>query len=125
MRFLADENIDRRLVAQLREFGHVVVQTAESHAGLGDAAVLRLAFDSDAALITEDKGFGELVLARNLPCRGLVLLRLNELTRTEAVQLAAATIDALSERLLGHVTVIQPAVVRSRPLSRDDAVGGP
>ena len=116
MRLLADENIDRLLVFQLRKQGHDTLYAVEDLAGLDDSSLLARAYDFGAVLITEDKGFGELVVGRRLPCRGLVLLRLNELSRKEAIAAAARAIERLGVRLIGFATVVQPGVVRSRRL---------
>ena len=83
MRLYADENIDRLLVELLRERGHTVTSAVERGPGLEDETVLKTAFQGDAILLTEDKGFGELVTVRGQPCKGVVLLRLNALPRRD------------------------------------------
>lgn len=75
MRFLADENIDQRVVAILRAAGHDVLEVREGHGGSGDEAVLALARRTRRVLLTRDKDFGELVIRRDLRCAGLVLVR--------------------------------------------------
>lgn len=117
MRLYADENIDRLLIGLLRDRGHTVISAAERGPGLDDGSILKAAFQADAVLLTEDKGFGELIALRDLPCKGIVLLRLNELPRRDAVAAAAAAIEKLQEKLEGHVTVVQPGVIRSRAIA--------
>ena len=61
MKLLADESIDRQIVEHLRLDGHHVSYIAEMEPGIPDDAVLNLANDEEALLITADKDFGELV----------------------------------------------------------------
>jgi predicted nuclease of predicted toxin-antitoxin system len=117
MRLYADENIDRLLVELLRERGHTVISAAERGPGLEDDAVLTASFQSDAVLLTEDKGFGELVTLRGKPCKGVVLLRLDVMPRRDAIAAAAGAIELLRERLEGRVTVVQPDVIRARAVT--------
>jgi predicted nuclease of predicted toxin-antitoxin system len=74
------------------------------------------AFQRVAVLLTEDKGFGELVTLRGQPSKGVILLRLNALQRQEAIVAALVAIEKLGEKLEGHVTVVQPGVIRSRAI---------
>ena len=76
MRFVADENVDRRIVELLRRERHEVRYVAEEGGGLDDQDVLRLAEELGALLITFDKDFGELVFNQRLGSRGVILLRL-------------------------------------------------
>ena len=117
MRLVADENVDRLLVLRLRERGHTVTYVAEHDMGLSDSSVLDAAYRNDGILLTGDKGFGELVVTRGQPCKGIVLLRLNELSRDEAIEVAADAIERLGQRLEGFITVVQPGVVRARPFT--------
>ncbi len=60
MNFVADEGLDRQIVERLRQDGHTVSYVAEMDAGISDEAVLQLANDQNALLLTSDKDFGEL-----------------------------------------------------------------
>ena len=64
MRFLADENVERQLVAALRDAGHDVEYIAELAPGSADEEVLQRARRGSAVIITGDKDFGELVYRR-------------------------------------------------------------
>ena len=61
MNFLADESVDRPIVDSLRQRGHDVLYVAEMEPGISDDAVLDLANQEGALLLTADKDFGELV----------------------------------------------------------------
>lgn len=65
MRFLADESIERKVVERLRLGGFEVISVAEIVTGLPDEAVLALARQKQAILLTADKDFWR----TNLPTR--------------------------------------------------------
>lgn len=116
MRFVADENIDRLLVDDLRRKGHSVIHIVESHVGLSDRDVAKLAWDSDSIIVTHDKGFGDLLLKQRLLSRGIVILRLEALPRAAALRVAANALDRTGKQLIGAITVVQPGFIRSRPM---------
>lgn len=75
-RILADENLWPGAVAALRELGHDVVWIRDAAPGIDDVQVLAFAQTERRLLITQDKGFGDLVFARGLPANyGVILLR--------------------------------------------------
>ena len=76
MKFLADECCDHGLVGALRQSGHDVLYVLESKRGATDEDVLALAFDDRRIIITEDKGFGELVYRLKKPAHGIILIRI-------------------------------------------------
>ncbi len=63
MRFLADENVSRLVVEQLRAAGFDVISIGATRSGASDKDVLGSADSDDRILITEDRDFGELVAA--------------------------------------------------------------
>ena len=76
MNFLADESVDRQIVDSLRQRGHDVLYVAEMEPGISDDAVLDLANQEGALLLTADKDFGELVFRLGRFAPGVILLRL-------------------------------------------------
>lgn len=74
-KIVADESVDYRIVKRLRELQLTVLSIAEGNPGIPDMAVLLIAVEEDALLITEDKDFGELVYRLKLPHRGILLIR--------------------------------------------------
>ena len=72
---MADESCDHALVRALRNAGHDVVAVAESNAQASDSEAVELAVSDARVLLTEDKDFGQLVLAHGEPSLGVVLLR--------------------------------------------------
>lgn len=114
MRFLADEGIDRPVVAALRDQGHDVLFVAETHPGVDDNTVLSLANQEDRILMTRDKDFGELVFRLKKVHTGIVLNRLHELSSEAKVALIAQVLVEHGPELYGAYTVIQPGRIRIR-----------
>jgi predicted nuclease of predicted toxin-antitoxin system len=75
MNFLADESVGHLVVEHLRQEGHRVLYIAELGPGMPDEAVLNLANQETALLLTADKDFGEMVFRQGLNIHGVVLIR--------------------------------------------------
>ena len=118
MRWLADECVDAALVDRLRGAGHDVVYIAEMAAGASDAEVLQRAHEEARLLLTEDKGFGELVFRSELPVPGVVLLRIAPEKHLLKWNRLASAIITFGDRLVGRYLVIEETRFRSRPLLR-------
>ncbi|HTE85271.1 MAG TPA: DUF5615 family PIN-like protein [Dehalococcoidia bacterium] len=81
MRFLLDQNFDRRLVPRLREAGHDVAVVGIHHTpGLPDVDVLMAAHQEGRILLTNDRDFGDLVVRRCIPHAGVIYLRMRRST---------------------------------------------
>jgi len=78
MNLLADEGVDRQIVAQLRQIGHQVLYIAEMEPGISDDEVLERANENEALLITLDKDFGELVFRQKKVKAGVILVGLGD-----------------------------------------------
>ena len=77
MRFLFDEGLPFRLVAFLEEEGHnVIVCGRDRPYALHDRQILAMAFAERRILLTNDKGFGNLVFHERQPHAGVILFRL-------------------------------------------------
>jgi predicted nuclease of predicted toxin-antitoxin system len=77
MKFLLDENADRRLIPFLKHLGHNVTVIAQDYPhGLLDQEVLALAVQEERILITQDTSdFGELIFRQHHPHCGVILFR--------------------------------------------------
>ena len=96
MRFLADENIARSIVAGLRQAGHDVLSVKESMIGLPDDQILVRAMAEARIVVTFDKDFGELAFRSRLPATcGVVLFRITQRGREKDT---ARVLDTLKSR---------------------------
>jgi predicted nuclease of predicted toxin-antitoxin system len=78
MRVLANENIPRTLLRELRDRGHDVLSAKESMRGEDDPAILARAQTEARLVVTQDKDFGELAFRFGLPASsGVILFRLS------------------------------------------------
>ena len=77
--------------------------------------MLAVATALDRILVTEDKGFGALVL-RGAECRGLILLRTTPTSEAEAGIVAARVIEATA-RATGAIVTLTVSNIRVHPLS--------
>ncbi len=115
MKWTADENLEAPIVQALRHDGHDVRYASEVSPGAPDDQVLDAAVQDGRVVLTNDKGFGELVFRLHKPARGIVLLRFDEEdtdTKLEALR------SFLSRKpvLEGRLTVLTPRGSRSRSL---------
>ena len=116
MRFLADENIMREIIAELRALGLDVESASELMQGAADPDVLKEAATAGRILITEDQDFGDLVVRQGLPADGIVLLELHRLSPAATTRRAVDAIMASGDKLVGAFTVIEPGRIRTRPV---------
>jgi predicted nuclease of predicted toxin-antitoxin system len=80
MKYLADENVARRIVEWLRLRGDDVLFAPEDRAGASDEEWLQRAESEHRFIVTSDKDFGELVFRDRLNSHGVILMRLEKLS---------------------------------------------
>ncbi len=114
--FLANENVPAPLVRLLREQGLVVHAVGEFMPSASHRIVLQHAQANGLWLLTFDRDYGELVFARQAPPPpAIVYLR----QCPEPMTSFMATVLALladTDRLRGHLVVVEGRRVRRRPL---------
>ncbi len=94
MNLLADEDVDRPIVERLRRDGHHVEYVAEMQPGLSDDAVLDLANQQEALLLTADKDFGELVFRQGRATCGVILIRLAGVSPDRKAEIVSSALAA-------------------------------
>jgi predicted nuclease of predicted toxin-antitoxin system len=115
MRFFADENLESRIIAGLRDRGHDVATVPWEGRGSSDSLVLALSSTEDRIFITNDKDFAELVFLQKQVAAGVILVRLPRFRTVEKVERVLEVIDGQGERLVGVFTVIEAQAIRRRP----------
>jgi predicted nuclease of predicted toxin-antitoxin system len=119
MRFLIDECAIGPLIAALRNAGHDVRAIIESDASISDFKVAELAIEEQRVLITQDYGFGELVIRRGMAIPGLIILNLDSVDLDERVANILGVIEERAEALSSDLTIIAQRRARFRPLRKD------
>lgn len=112
MRFLADESCDFAIVRALRSAGHDVLAVAEVSPRADDAEVIRRALGERRILLTEDKGFGQLVFAHGERTHGVFLLRFPSSVREQIAGDVVRLVEKEGGRLARCFVVIQPGKIR-------------
>src|SRR5437016_7621101 len=114
MNILADESVDRQIVARLRQDGHDVSYVAEMEPGISDETVLRKANEQEALLLTVDKDFGELTFRQKLIHHGVILIRLSGLSNQMKAGLIAEALRERGAEFVNAFSVISPGMIRVR-----------
>ena len=121
MKFLLDENVDYRLFSFLTTRGHNVTSVAKDYQyGLADEEVLAMATQEHRILLTNDKDFGELIVRRHFPHRGVFLFRLKDESLVN-VQTRLQHVFAHYHDQLHHFLVITQTRVRIRKTTQQAA----
>src|SRR5947208_1358284 len=120
MKFLLDQNVERRLASFLKNIGHdVKVVSIDYPEGILDREGLDYAFKENRILLTNDKGdFGELIFRNHHPHSGVILFRRmrsgDVLTKQERLTFVLQTYATQ----LHHFLVVSPTSVRVRKTRR-------
>ncbi len=114
MRFLADANVPRLLVDQLRTAGHDVFWAWSAPPRISDEELIAIAQREQRVVITYDKGFGDLVF-HHRQAIGVILLRLRDVGVEETTRLVMATLTTRDD-WHRKFTVIEHDRVRVTPL---------
>ena len=115
MRFIVDESTGAAVVEFLRSLGHDVLAVAESIPQAKDPVILDRAAAEGRILITNDKGFGELVFRSGQAHHSVILLRLRDESASNRVRMVRIVLEGYSDRLAGHFVVATERGVRIRP----------
>ena len=112
MRFFADENVARAIVAWVRSAGHDVLYAAEEKPGEADDVWLRQAQADGRLILTADKDFGELVFRDHLNSAGVVLLRMEDRTVQQRLARLRSVWSVVEANPAGKFIVITDRKVR-------------
>lgn len=115
--FFADECVAALIVEGLRDRGFDIVDAKDVCRGEPDEQALALAAASGRIFITDDQGFGELVVRNRQPAVGIIILSLHALSAGVREPYAIERIAELSGQIEGKLAIVEPARVRLRPLS--------
>jgi predicted nuclease of predicted toxin-antitoxin system len=115
-RFLADENIPRKVVDLISEKGYDVLWIKKIAPRGSDDCILSMAEADGRIILTFDRDFGQLVYEKKLlTTQGIIYFRLDGLSPSK---MAKAVIDALDSDTIfsGYFTVVTKTKIRQTPL---------
>ena len=76
MKFLADENIARSVVQELRNHNFDIIDVKENDLrGATDRTLIRIADKEERIIITHDKSFGNVLTQPNIKHKGVLIIR--------------------------------------------------
>lgn len=106
MELVADESVDYGIIKELRRNGYEVYSIQDSHSGVADIEVLKIANKRNCLLITEDKDFGELTYRLKLTHKGILLIRIADAPRNERIALVVDMIIKYKKELYLKFSVL-------------------
>lgn len=118
VKFVDDEDVDHRIIERLRADGHDLLSISETSPRVTDDVVLDSANHERRPLITEDKGFGEMVVRQRRLSLGLILIRLDGLSPRTKAEIVSNAIREHESEIPGSFSVISPGSVRIRPIEQ-------
>ena len=119
MKIVVDENIPRQTVVALREQGHDVIDVRESpQKGANDDVLWVLAQQTQAVLVTTDKGF---LRRHSEPHHGVLIVRLRQPNRQRIHDRVMAAISRLTpENWRDQIVVMRDRVQSVRRRKPDE-----
>jgi predicted nuclease of predicted toxin-antitoxin system len=124
MKFLLDENADRRLAPYLQKLGHDVTIVGEDYpASIKDQDVLAIATKEQRILLTNDRAdFGELIFRSHHSHAGVILFRFKLEEANIALKKSRLRIVLTKYRhQLQHFIVLTPQQIRVRKVETQQA----
>ena len=117
MRIVANENVTRTVIEELRRRGHDVLSVKESLRSEKDSVILARAQAEERLVVTHDKDFGELAFRFGLPATsGVILFRLSGSNPDADNDRILEVLEGRSDRG-GHFSVVTDDRVRMRRLA--------
>ena len=116
MKFLADVNIEKTIVDELRMLGYDIVWIVDENPYLDDMSIFKIAQNENRILLTNDKDFGEIVFRQKLVSAGIILLRIKGQDTGEKIKLLRKVLISHHDRISKHFVVITKEKVRFIPI---------
>lgn len=113
---LADEDVDFRIVAALKNSGYEVISVLREHQGISDEEVIGLAKRFNALLLTEDSDFGHWVFARKEREISVLFLRYDSKDQGLITDSLIKILKDYKASLYGKFVVITVKKVRIREI---------
>jgi predicted nuclease of predicted toxin-antitoxin system len=112
---LVDQCVNLKLLTEFEAIHFHFVRVLQP--GAPDTAVMALAQNLDAILLTNDRDFGRLIFRHGLaPPPGLIMLDLDNIKMAAAIAIFRANLLEAARSAIGYMVVISPERLRYRPL---------
>jgi predicted nuclease of predicted toxin-antitoxin system len=116
MRFKVDENLHPDVAEFLRQHGHEALTVHDQGLrGHADADIARVCRDESRALVTVDLDFTDIRVYPPQDYAGIVVLRLNDLSRPSTLRVLARVVSLFdTEPLIGRLWIVDESRIRIR-----------
>jgi predicted nuclease of predicted toxin-antitoxin system len=116
IKFLADVNVEKPIVDYLSKLGYDIKWIPDYDCEMFDGELLQMANEEQRILITNDKGFGDLVIMQKKLSVGAILFRVKGQGSQEKIKLVRKLLMGYRDKLLNHYVIISKSKVRVIPL---------
>lgn len=116
MKFLADVNIEKSIVDELRGLGYDIIWVAEENPQLDDLSIFKISQKENRILLTNDKDFGEIVFRQKLISSGIILFRFKGQYTKDKIKVLRELFISHHDRISGHFVVLTKERFRFIPL---------
>lgn len=113
---LADENINHKIIMEIRKIPIEVLAISENCPGISDEKVIELSKNPTKLILTEDKDFGEWVFAHNEKNISVILLRYQHYQLEEIIKILIKQLKQNFHDFFGSFTTITTKSLRLRKL---------
>jgi len=113
-KFLVDVGVGNIVEAWIESQGFDVLRVRKINPKMSDTEILKIANKEKRIVITMDKDFGELVFASKKKHQGVLLLRLEDATSIEKLEVVKEIFSKHLSELAGHFSVFQNQTLRIR-----------
>ena len=113
---IADENINHRIILEIRKIPLNVISIQEEYSGISDEEVIEFSKNPPRLIITEDKDFGEWVFAHDVRDISVIFLRYHHSQLIEIISILVSLLKQNLTQLFGKFTTITTKKIRTRIL---------
>ena len=106
IKFIADVNIEKKIVDYLHDNGYDVKWVPDYNCTISDNDLIRIAKREKRVLITNDKDFGEITFLQRRVSAGIILIRVKGQKVRDKVKLMKKLLQKHEDRILKHFVVL-------------------
>ena len=118
LKFLVDVGVGKGIEKYLLEEGYDTKPVRDIDPRMEDEEIIRTAISENRMVITMDKDFGELVYHSSMKHSGVLLLRLEDATGSEKLQVVKHIMKKYSGRIKNCFCVFQNDKFRIKKINR-------
>jgi predicted nuclease of predicted toxin-antitoxin system len=116
IKFLADVNIEKRIVDSLLNLGFDVKWIPDFNCEMDDADLLAMANQEHRILLANDKDFGDLIFFQKKLSFGVILFRVKGQDTQEKIELIEKLIANYRDRIANHFIQVTRTKFRFIPM---------